>query len=133
MSKAAYESLNDFYADMAVQREPDPVLIARVCHEANRMLCLQLGDASQVRWDDAPSWQQDSAVLGVKAVLNNPNITPAMLHAGWLEQKRADGWEYGPVKDVASKTHPCCVPYEMLPPEQRFKDTLFKTMVEAFL
>lgn len=46
-------------------------------------------------------------------------------HQVWMDAKIADGWTYGPVKDVEKKTHPCLVPYEQLPKEQRFKDVLF--------
>jgi hypothetical protein len=39
--------------------------------------------------------------------------------------KRSEGWEHGETKDVERKTHPCLVPYDELPPEQKRKDELF--------
>lgn len=110
----------------------DPISIARVCHEANRAYCLALGDTSQVPWDDAPEWQKASAIDGVEKHLASPNgLPPSASHDAWLAQKRQDGWKYGPAKDAEKREHPCFVPYEDLPEEQKRKDTLFGKVVEA--
>jgi len=50
-----------------------------------------------------------------------------------MKQKRDDGWVYGEVKDPERKTHPCMVPYDDLPIEQRAKDTLFGATVRGVL
>lgn len=105
--------------------------IARVCHEANRAYCLALGDASQPAWDDAPEWQRRSAVNGVRHATENPGAGPSASHESWLEEKRAAGWRYGPVKDPEKKEHPCFVPYGQLPAGQRRKDALFLAVVGA--
>ena len=105
--------------------------IARVAHEANRAYCQALGDASQQAWEDAPQWQKDSAMLGVKLHANNPNAGPQASHESWMAQKLAEGWEYGPVKAPESKRHPCIVPFEALPLEQQAKDYLFRGVVHA--
>lgn len=105
--------------------------IARVCHEANRAYCLSLGDGSQPAWDDAPTWQRQSAIAGVEFHLANPNAGPSASHEEWLRVKAADGWVYGPVKDPVAKVHPCFVPYDELPAEQRRKDVLFIAVVRA--
>lgn len=106
-------------------------LIAQVAHEINRAYCDSLGDDSQPAWADAPEWQQQSALAGVDMHLANPDATPEQSHASWLEQKLADGWAYGEVKDAEKKLHPCCRPYEELPPEQKSKDYLFRGVVHA--
>ena len=54
---------------------------------------------------------------------------PRESHAGWLAEKVATGWVYGPVKDPAAKTHPCMVPFDRLPFSQQAKDVLFQTTV----
>lgn len=105
--------------------------IAEVCHEANRVYCAALGDFSQLPWVDAPLWQRESARKGVEFCLANPDASPSASHDSWLEEKRRTGWKYGPVKDPEKKEHPCYVPYEELPLEQRLKDHLFKGIVEA--
>lgn len=107
---------------------------AAAAHEANRVYCLHvLGDASQPVWDDAPDWQKASAKLGVQAVIANPDQTPEESHASWLKHKRDTGWVYGPVKDPDVKEHPCMVPYDQLPVEQRVKDALFIATVKAVI
>lgn len=105
--------------------------IAQVCHEVNRAYCLATGDNSQPEWKDAPSWQKDSAIAGVIFHLNNPESKPSDSHEAWLEQKRQDGWQYGPVKDPEKKLHPCFIPYTGLPREQQAKDYLFLAIVRT--
>lgn len=105
--------------------------IAKVCHEVNRAACAAFGDHSQPSWEDAPDWQRDSAVKGVQFTIANPDAPPSASHDSWLEEKRLTGWTYGPVKDAEAKTHPCFVPYDELPPEQKLKDYLFQAVVRA--
>ena len=105
--------------------------IAKVCHETNRAYCETLGDNSQPPWKEAPGWQKTSAINGVKFHLANPNSTPSKSHEEWLKEKEATGWKYGPVKDPAEKEHPCFVPYDELPPEQKAKDALFVGVLNA--
>ena len=107
----------------------DVVKVARKCHEMNRAYCSAIGDDSQVCWEDAPQWQRDSAINGVIFHMQNPDRTPEQSHINWLAEKIATGWKFGPVKDVYKKEHPCCLPYEQLPMEQRLKDVLFITVV----
>jgi len=103
-------------------------LIAVACHQQNKTYCQMIGDDSQPLWDEAPEWQQDSAVAGVRLALVNPN--PAASHESWLEHKKADGWVYGKEKDAEKKTHHCMVPYGDLPSEQKMKDELYINMVQ---
>ncbi len=104
--------------------------IARVCHEANRALQLLLGDdAVSPPWDEAPEWQRESAVSGVREAV--AGATPEQLHQLWCDFKVNDGWTHGPVKDAEAKTHPCLVPYEELPAGQKRKDHLFAAIVAA--
>lgn len=103
---------------------------ARVCHEANRAYQLVTGDpAPSPSWDEAPIWQRESAIDGVRQALDG--ASPEQLHASWCEMKRRDGWRYGEAKDGEAKTHPCLVPYDELPEEQRRKDALFFAVVNA--
>jgi len=107
--------------------------IAKICHEANRSWCELNGDDTQVAWEFAPQWQKDSAIAGVMFVRANPEAGDTAQHDSWAEQKYADGWVYGEVKDPVAKTHPCLVPFEELPHHQQFKDKLFRTIVLASL
>lgn len=105
--------------------------IAQVCHEANRAYCRSIGDSSQPGWDEAPDWQRQSAENGVRFHLLNPGAAPSHSHEEWLKEKEANGWKYGPKKDPEKKEHPCFVPYEQLPEEQKRKDVLFIAVVRA--
>lgn len=105
--------------------------LARVCHEANRAYCSALGDESQKPWEDAPQWQRDSAIDGVRFHLANPDASPSASHDQWLRHKVDAGWTRGPVKDEAAKQHPCIVPFTELPLEQQAKDVLFRATVHA--
>ena len=108
-----------------------PDQIAEVCHETNRAYCATFGDFSQPPWASAPEWQRHSAIKGVHFHLANPQASPAASHESWLEEKRRDGWKYGPVKNPEAKEHPCFVPFTGLPPQQQAKDKLFKGVVDA--
>lgn len=103
--------------------------IARTCHEVNRAYCAGLGDDSQVPWYEAPEEIKRSAINGVSYLLDHPDAGPQDSHRNWLAFKEAEGWKYGPVKDFDKKEHPCFVPYEDLPVEQRTKDALFHSVV----
>jgi hypothetical protein len=103
--------------------------IARVCHEANRAWCESHGDLSQFPWENAESWQWQSAIKGVQVALDG--ATPEQQHEAWCDAKRKDGWVFGEQKDPAQKTHPCLVAYWRLPDAQKAKDTLFGSIVRA--
>lgn len=112
--------------------EIDLTQIAKVCHNVNKAYCESIGDFSQPKWEDAPEWQKESALSGVKYHLENPDSKPCDSHNNWLKDKKADGWVYGEVKDPAKKEHPCMVSYEELPKEQQTKDALFIAVVRSF-
>jgi hypothetical protein len=104
--------------------------IARVCHEANRALQLiQADPAPSPSWDDAPQWQRDSAIDGVRFALDGKS--PREQHIAWCADKYRDGWVYGEVKDADAKTHHCLVDYDELPEGQRDKDRVFVAIVDA--
>lgn len=105
--------------------------VAELCHEVNRLYCASIGDGSQTSWEDAPQWQRDSAVNGVRWRLMNPQAHPKSSHQNWLQEKLREGWVYGPVKNPELKQHPCIVPFESLPREQQAKDYLFCSVVET--
>lgn len=115
----------------------DPVLIveaAIAAHQANKAYCESIGDTSQVDFGDAPDWQRESALNGVCFAIANKFPAPAVMHENWMKEKVAAGWVYGEVKDpnAVPPTHPCIVPYDQLPAEQRAKDDIFRgTIMEV--
>jgi hypothetical protein len=107
--------------------------IAAVCHEANRMYCLTIGDTSQPDWMQAPEWQRSSAITGVEKIATGATTRPEQSHESWYAEKDANGWVYGDAKDAEAKTHPCMVPFAALSPEQQMKDKLFFAIASALL
>lgn len=106
--------------------------VAAAAHEANRRYCIAIGDKSQVSWELSPDWVKESAIAGVKSVLDNLDISPKELHQKWTDHKLADGWVYRELKDGVDKTHPCLVHYDDLPHKQKLKDILFRQTVEFY-
>lgn len=105
--------------------------VAQVAHEINKTYCEALGDKTQLIWEEAPEWQRSSAIHGVNFHLNNPDAGPDASHNNWLKQKEEEGWKYGPVKNTETKEHPCFIPYDQLPTEQKAKDYLFRQIVHS--
>jgi len=105
--------------------------IAKVAHELNKAYCESIGENSQPSWEDAPEWQKSSAINGVQFHLENPDATPSASHESWLKQKTEEGWKYGEVKNPETKEHPCFVPYEQLPNEQKAKDYIFRQTIHS--
>lgn len=41
------------------------------------------------------------------------------VHEIWAQERISQGWSYGDKRDDESKLHPCLVPYEELPEEEK--------------
>jgi hypothetical protein len=110
--------------------------IARVAYEANRAYCATIGDYSFQTWELAPAWQRQTNIKGVRFHLETLRggavPAPSASHDSWLEEKKREGWRYGPVKRADLKEHPCFRPYDELPADQRLKDYLFSAVVKAY-
>jgi len=104
---------------------------AKLCHEANRQLCVLNDDNTQKSWDDADDWQRKAAIEGVAQAMKG--VTSEELHNTWMDAKKKDGWVYGPEKDAVKKTHPDMIPYEKLSAFGKAKDHLFNGIVELFV
>lgn len=129
--------VHDIYAELGVEwgGDPFPAIralksagrltlegIARTCYAVNAVYCEIIGDTPRV-WEECRA----SVLAGVESALNG--ATPEQLHDGWCAFQQANGWQYGTVKDATAKTHPCLVPYDQLPIEQRNKDLFFQATV----
>jgi len=104
---------------------------AKAAHECNRAFCVAIGDNSQLPWEFAEQWQKDSALNGVKGVINGDG--PEQSHVTWCNEKYEAGWKFGPIKDAAKKEHPCLVDYDQLPFHQKAKDHVYVAVVKGVL
>ena len=103
--------------------------VAQVCHEANRVLQRLAGQKVSLPWASASPSERASAVAGVGFA--RQGTSHEALHRAWCAHKIAEGWQWGPVKDERAKRHPCLVPYDQLPGEERIKDAVFAAIVQA--
>jgi ryanodine receptor 2 len=44
------------------------------------------------------------------------------VHEIWAQERINQGWSYGEKRDDAKKLHPCLIPYEQLPEEEKVYD-----------
>lgn len=104
-----------------------PEVCARVAHYTNSAYSEAIGDSPAPSWEGMTEAQRSGCIAGAAHALNGG--TPEELHELWLQSRKAEGWVYGPVKDFATKTSPCMVPYAMLPRAQQHKDAIFRGVV----
>lgn len=107
--------------------------IAMVAHEVNRAYCQTLGDYSQPVWEQAPEWQRESLLSGVRLIEAGVVQCPEDSHRSWLDHKVREGWTWGRLKDPGAKTHPNMVPWSALDERERVKDALFFACVMTLL
>lgn len=80
-------------------------------------------------WDTLPADEQRAVVNEVHDVA--AGTTAEQKHEAWRQEKLADDWTYGPVKDAAERTHPELVPYAELPADRRDRDALLAGIIAA--
>ena len=105
--------------------------IAIICHEANRILQITNGEEPNPRWENLPNDLKNSTYMGVLEAMDGKNARD--LHHSWMEERLSQGWVYGKVLDREKKIHPNLVPYDHLPFEQQAKDSMFFSIVAAYL
>ena len=107
--------------------------IARVCHEANRMVQRVIGEPMSPVWDELPEWMRERNISWVEKICKGMMFSPAESHDSWVREMESLGWKHGPMKDEDMKEHPCLVPYEQLPQGQRMKDQVFWEIVQLMM
>lgn len=106
---------------------------AKTAHEVNLALKLFLGEEAMPVWDKLPAEIKHRNIIGVNAVIDNPNITPAEIHQTWVDVMLKEGWRVGPKIDTIKKAHPSLVPYMELEDNQKLKDVLYLAAVKSIL
>jgi len=105
-------------------------LILTVVHNANAVLKKINGEKHEELADMEPNRR-----AGMKAAIKNAlttDTTPEQSHINWLAAQEALGYKYGTEIDRVNLLHPCMVPYEQLPAEQKLKDDMFVAIIKSF-
>lgn len=71
-------------------------------------------------YNDAPS-ETDNYGLP-KELLPLAEMMAENVHDVWMKTRLEQGWTYGPERNDAEKKHPCLVPYDELPEEEKIYD-----------
>lgn len=108
--------------------------LAAICHEANRAYKNALEESGKglEHWPALADDHREAIINGVIFHLENPDAGPEASHNNWLKHHRENGWKFAHTLDRDKKTHPCLIPFSMLPVEQQKKDELFKSIVDTF-
>jgi hypothetical protein len=101
--------------------------IARIAMNTNADYCESLNE-KYTYWEEADQQTRESVVRGVLFALRY-NPTAKQQHEQWLKDKTAEGWTYGPEKNVETKQHPDLIPFDHLPAEQKSKSSIFLSLV----
>jgi hypothetical protein len=136
MNRIDFNNKEEFNAYCAVVLENGSYLIdaiAATIHNLNTEWCRLNGDFKHFSWEEAPKDICDTMKEGVKWVLKNPDITPEEHHNNWVEHKTKEGWTFDLFKDFERKTHPCLVPFDELPFNEKWKNSLIITATLNFV
>lgn len=107
-------------------------LCARAAHEVNRTWNMAIGGFVDPQWEQLTEEQKQAARNSVIGVVTH-DFNAEQTHAAWVAEKKSQGWTHGEVKNLATKEHPCLVPYSELPPEFKVKDELWIGSVRNFV
>lgn len=104
--------------------------LTEAAYEALRIYGKIIGEVSKPSYREASDSVRIGLQSGMAFLMGNPESTPEDLHNNWLNEKLANGWKHGKVKDVEAKIHPCFMDFSELPKEEQKKDSIF---LEVFL
>jgi len=72
--------------------------------------------------DYSPKPIDTSAVSLDPELLKLAELLAENTHDVWSRERIAQGWKYGPCRRDDIKEHPCLIPYEQLPEEEKVYD-----------
>ena len=65
----------------------------------------------------------DTSAISLNADLRQlQELLARNAHEVWAQQRIAEGWKYGHLRNDINKEHPCLVPYENLPESEKEYD-----------
>ncbi len=92
-----------------------------------------VGGQREASWEDLDITEVSHLKDGIKALAENPSITPRVAHKVWVDQMKSDGWEYGEEFDEDTKKHPDVTEYDKLPRWMRMRDQLADVTIKTLL
>jgi hypothetical protein len=104
-------------------------ICARMAHEVSRSYDFAAGVSARPAWGEETDWVREACRREVMHPLAGGSSE--QYHQVWLANKTNDGWKYGFVEDPIKKEHPRLVPYTALSEEQKTKDRLYVSVVQA--
>lgn len=99
--------------------------IAQECHNKNNELMMMNGEEQNGNWDSLDRHTKFINLKSVIKALENPDLTAKDMHDEWMNNKIADGWKFGDVKDPELKTHPLIIDYDLMKDVDKMKDQIF--------
>lgn len=104
--------------------------IAKECHSANDDLMLVNNEVPNLTdWHQMDDHTRSMNIKSVSKIIDNKYITAKDLHNEWMDNKIADGWKYGTVKNPELKTHPLIIEFEKMSDINKLKDQNFIDIV----
>ncbi len=79
-------------------------------------LAIKLASLSYWIPEDPSNWSQKVDLT------ENQELLAKLEHRRWYAERRLNGWQYGTTRDDNRKIHPCLIPYEQLPENEKDKD-----------
>jgi hypothetical protein len=106
---------------------------AILAHEACRIWYGLNGDPTKPSWEGAPESVREVAIARAQFHKENPDLSDAVSHQKWVDEKTSEGWVYGIAKNPAASppTHNCLLQFDELPLAEKMKTVVFRAMVLA--
>lgn len=107
--------------------------IAWIAHEVECMYCVVIGKRVEAGWEYLDKESIKDIKEGVKFIIENPELTPKVMHKMWVEKMEKEGWKYGPKVDMEAKVHPDLAEYGARPRWMRMRDQLVSVTIRTLL
>ena len=107
---------------------------ARAAHEVLRVFEREaLGDNTLLPWHNAPEWQREATLAGVRALADHEAMDARACHRAWMMAKLEEGWVWSREKNPMTRTHPGLIDFDDLPNPERAKDEIFVLVARVVL
>ncbi len=115
LAKFLHQAYNSHYGNNTAWED-----LTETFRDANRGAAdhLKVKLASLDYWipEDPSNWSQEVDLT------ENQELLAKLEHSRWYAERRLNGWQYGTTRDDTRKIHPCLVPYDDLPENEKDKD-----------